>query len=428
MAHLLIIDLPGGNDTDIIEAAVNAGHTFSFLTSQLDLYRSQASVQTAISSAVEQLDVPGFEYAQVERSVLDLHQRYPIDAVLCLIDIRLIEASLLAKRLNLVHLNPDSAKLLRDKFSVRRRLSERGLIQPEFALAQTNEELKMAVARLGLPVLIKPADGYGSQNVVVLRNAEDLDPLLSPLEDMLPSRADYGLGVLANDRLLVERYMEGSFIGCDTFSVNGQHRMLGVNEKLMFDPPSFAIKGGCFTPNCPQFAAIERYAFDALDAVGFDWGAAHIELMITADGPRVIEINPRLVGAKIARLVGYALGRSVHEDLIRVHLGHWPGEILKEQHPMVAVTRWIIASEFGVIEKIEPPSWTDPQIRCVEILKASGHSVRPPFENSDRIGYVMTCGTERSDVERLAERFVAETTVLIKEPQESVCGRGKKSP
>ena len=81
MAHLLIIDLPGGNDTDIIEAAVNAGHTFSFLTSQLDLYRSQASVQTAISSAVEQLDVPGFEYAQVERSVLDLHQRYPIDAV-----------------------------------------------------------------------------------------------------------------------------------------------------------------------------------------------------------------------------------------------------------------------------------------------------------------------------------------------------------
>ena len=325
MAHVLIIDLPGGNDTDIIEAAVNAGHTFSFLTSQLDLYRSQAAVQTAISAAFEQLEVPGFEYAQVERSVLALHQRNPIDAVLCLIDIRLTEASLLARCLGVRYLNHDSAKLLRDKFSVRRRLSDRGLVQPEFELAQTNEELKQAVARLGLPVLIKPADGYGSQNIVVLRHPEDLEPWISPLENMLPSRADYGLGVLANDRLLVERYMDGSFIGCDTLTVNGQHRMLGVNEKLMFAPPSFAIKGGCFTPNCPEFSVIERYVFEALDAVGFNWGAAHIELMLTDDGPRIIEINPRLVGAKIARLVGYALGRSVHEDLIEVHLGRWPG-------------------------------------------------------------------------------------------------------
>lgn len=415
MAHLLIIDLPGGNDTDILEAAIAAGHEFSFLTSHLDLYLTQPHVQKALSFAIELVEVVGFEYDAVEDRVLLLHQRRPIDAVLCLIDIRLIEAARLARRLDLRYLNPDSAMLLRDKFSVRRRLAERGVTQPDFALAQSNEELQLAVSRLGLPVLIKPADGYGSQNIVVLRTPEDLEPWISPLESMLPSRAEYGLGVLANDRLLVERYMQGTFIGCDTLTVNGQHRMLGVNEKLMFPPPSFAIKGGCFTPNGPEFIHIEKYVFDVLDAVGFDWGAAHVELMMTDEGPRVVEINPRLVGAKIGRLISLALDRSVHQDLIGIHLGQWPADTGLKQPRKVAVTRWITASASGVIEKIELPHVVDPQIRCIEILKTLGEVVRPPFENSDRIGYVMVCGPERADVEDIAEEFVAQSKVELGE-------------
>src|SRR5450631_1720890 len=296
MAHLLIIDLPGGNDTDIVLAARNAGHSFSFLSSQLDLYRRQPSVQATLNHALEHIEVPSFEYDEVERRVLALDHRHPIDAVLCLIDIRLTEAARLAHRLGLPYLNPTSAALMRDKYEVRRRLTEAGLPQPEFELAASNAQLKQAVQRIGLPLLIKPVDGYGSQNIVVLRNAEDLQPWISPLEGMLPSRADYGLGVMANDRLLVERYMQGSVVGCDTLTVAGKHRLIGVHEKLMFDPPPFAIRGSTFMPHGPQFAALERYACAALDAVGFDWGATHMELMITSQGPRVIEINPRLVG------------------------------------------------------------------------------------------------------------------------------------
>ena len=60
-----------------------------------------------------------FDYLEVERRVLAVHQQYPIDAVLCLIDTRMPEAARLAHTLGLRHLNPSSATLLRDKFSVR---------------------------------------------------------------------------------------------------------------------------------------------------------------------------------------------------------------------------------------------------------------------------------------------------------------------
>jgi biotin carboxylase len=412
MAHLLIIELPGGNDLDIVQAAIDRGDEFTFLSAQLDHYRKQPSIHAKLARARELIEVAPFEYAEVERCVLAAHAQHRIDGVLCLLDIRVIEAARLAARLDVPYLNVSSAVLLRDKYAVRKRLAERGIWQPEFALADSTDALNEAVKRLGLPVLIKPVDGYGSQNIVAIRYAEDLDPLLSPLDDLLPCNNDYGLGVTASGRLLVERFMTGTVIGCDTLTVNGQHTLLGINEKLFFEAPSFAIRGGCFTPNSGAYQAIESYLFSVLNAVEFDWGAAHTELMLTADGPRVIEINPRLVGAKIPRLIGYSLDRSIYSDLIALHIGE-PTVGGSPEVIQVAVTRWIVAEQPGILDCVELPDWHDPRIRCVEILKSVGDFVRPPFENADRIGYVMVCGPTRHEAEALAERFVAGCRVCM---------------
>jgi len=419
MSHLLIIDLPGGNDTDVLQAALQGGHTFTFLSADIELYTSQTPVNAYLEKARAVIHIPGFDYEEVQARVLALNARAPIDAVLCLIDIRLTEAARLAKKLGLRYLNPESATLLRDKFKVRERLEQFGIRQPPHVLATSSAEVKAAVERLGLPVLIKPVDGYGSQNIIVLENEEDLEPWISPLEHILPSHADYGLGVKANDRLMVERYMKGDFLGCDTFTVNGQHTLLGVNEKLMFPPPSFAIKGGCFWPNDPRRQALEAYIFPILDAVGFDIGATHIELMMTDEGPQLIEINPRLVGAKIARLMGYALNRSVHLDLINLHLGTWRPETFQAQEHLAAVTRWLTVQEVGILDSIDLPPIKSPAIKSVEMFKKPGDPVSYPFENAHRLGFVMTAASTREEAEDVAEQFITATQIKLSPPSGS---------
>ncbi len=413
MAHLLIIELPGGNDYDLVQAALDRGDRFSFLSANLGHYMEQDAVWTRLVQAQHLLELPDFAFEAVTQAVLQVHAKDPIDAVLCLLDIRLVEAACLAEMLALKHVKAADSVRLRDKYSVRRSLAEAGIAQPEFALACSNVELKQAVAQLGLPVLVKPSDGYASQNIAMLRYPEDLDPLWSPLENMLPSGADYGLGVRANDRLMVERLLEGTVIGCDTLSMDGHHRLLGIHEKLFFEAPSFAIQGSCFATDHPQFDAIERYVFGLLDTLRFNWGATHTELMLTADGPRLIEVNGRLVGAKIARLVNYALDWSFHSALIDVHLGLEPELPAVRDEPVFAVTRWIVASQAGVLAHVALPVATDPRIRCVELMKKPGDAVRPPIENADRIGYVMVCANTRAAAEALAEQFVAQSTVML---------------
>ena len=361
---------------------------------------------------MECLECPDFVYEEVEDALAERHGRQLFEALVCMVDIRIVAAARLAQSLGLRFLNPDTAALLRDKFSVRQRLQARGVPQAGHRLATSEDEILAAIEELGFPVLIKPCDGYASQNVVVIEGPEDLEPWISPVPSLAAQAMDYGLGVRSNQRFVIERYLTGSFIGCDTMSLGGRHHFLGLNEKLMCPPPSFTIRGGCFIPAAPGMEAIRDYAFSMLDAVGFDFGAAHIEMMVTAHGPQLIEINPRLVSAKIPRLMGYGLGRSVYADLVSLHLGE--SAFLTQDHEgLFAVSRWITADRAGRLTRVILPEWTDPGVCSFEILKREGAPVRPPFENVDRVGYVMTAGASRSAAEALAERWIGDVQLVI---------------
>ena len=154
--------------------------------------------------------------------------------------------------------------------------------------------------------------------------------------------------------------------------------------------------------------------FSVLDAVGFDWGATHTELMLTIDGPRLIEVNPRLVGAKIPRVVGYALNRSLHEELIRLHVGERPRRpVASPTH--VGVTRWIVADRPGILDRVDVPDRRDARIRSVELMKQPGDPVRPPVENADRIGCVIACASTSEEATAVADGFVRRCHVAIRE-------------
>ena len=408
VSTVVVIELPGGNDTDLLKALIDRGDDFIFVTADAKHYEAQPEVWEFVSKAKQVVISEEFD---LEKIIAAISQHKSLDGLMCLVDIRIIEAAEIADHFGLPFLNIDSALMLRDKATVRQQLKNLGIEQPQFKLAVSNEDVAKAVAHIGLPCLIKPSDGYGSQNIVYLESEADLEPWITPIHDMLPSNTQYGLGVKANDRLLVEEFMVGQVIGCDTLTINGKHHLLGINEKRFFPPPSFAIEGGSFTPNQGQFAGVEAYVFDILDAVFFNHGAAHIELKVTDHGLRLIEVNPRLVGAKIPRLISYSLGVNIYDMLIDLHINKqvkFPQNVCG-----VASSHWLTSDCSGTLAAVNLPERIPAEIRCVEILKKIGEPVRPPFENADRIGYVMACGNDYDLSERIAREFVESTNVNV---------------
>jgi biotin carboxylase len=414
MAHLLLLEVPGGNDFDLFEAALAQGHQVTFFTADSAYYEKNGTLKQYLGLAKRIVGIKPFDYHEFEKQAIEIHHKDPFDALLCLIDTRIPEAAKLAERVNLRFLNPESAAAMRDKFTVRTILAENGIRQPEFALATNNRQLRTAVESMGFPVLVKPCDGYGSQNIAIFLSEDDLNPLLDPLDNYLPCHTDYGFGVIANDRLLVERYISGQLVGCDTLTRNGKHVMLGINEKLMYPPPSCAIKGSCFPSDRYETDNIQAYVFSVLDALGFNDGVTHTEILLSPEqGPLLVEVNPRLVGAKIPRLLNLALGRSIHEDVIDLHLGKPLSELPYQAPCGFAVSRWIVTEAAGTLEEVIIPPTSDPGIRHVEILKRPGDPVSYPYQNGDRIGYVMTLGNTREQAEQLADDYVSQVQVKV---------------
>jgi biotin carboxylase len=427
MSHLLVIDLPGGNDGDVLWAALSLGHRYTLASGDPAHYRRQAALGPLLDRAGAMLELPADGDDWVPQ-LLAAHRADPFDAVLCLQDLRLVESARIANELGLRHVSTCAALCCRDKAAVRTclahaGLAHAGLVQAPYVLVEPGADaggrLIVAVARVGLPAIVKPVDGFGSQHVFGLRNAADLE-ILRHLADLIAQGpGDYGLGNAASGALLVERLFDGPLLGCDVMRSGGRQVLLGVNAKIMAVPPSFAILGGCFTANAGQFAALDQWLGLVLDAAGFDHGAAHVELVMTKEGPQLVEINPRLVGARLARMIDAATGRSVHADLIDLHLsGTLPPIADRPRH---AVARWLIARDAGVLAGIDWPECDDPALVGVVENAQRGQAVRPALDNADRLAMVITAGADATVIEALAMRVIADAQIRLRVAEPASC-------
>src|SRR4051812_31691009 len=86
---------------------------------------------------------------------------------------------------------------------MRRVLAEHGVAQPAFAAVRTLHEGRAALDAVGLPAVLRPANGSGRRAVFVLESADDLERHLhaalaeSPTQEAILERPAEGTGLVA---------------------------------------------------------------------------------------------------------------------------------------------------------------------------------------------------------------------------------------
>jgi cysteine synthase A/argininosuccinate lyase len=131
----------------------------------------------------------------------------------------------------------------------------------------------------------------------------------------------------------------------------------------------------------------------ALAAIGYDFGAAHVELRVTADGPKLIEINCRPAGDRITHLVTVATGVDLIVGLIGMHLGHPPR--IEPDHDRSAAIVFLRSHE-GVVRDIDGVAEARgmPGVREVGLYVDLGTAVVAVDSNTDRVGHVIAVGAD----------------------------------
>ncbi|MEU2118024.1 ATP-grasp domain-containing protein [Streptomyces sp. NPDC016459] len=126
-----------------------------------------------------------------------------------------------------------------------------------------------------------------------------------------------------NDRMMVQEYARGTEFVVDTFSHGGRHTVADICRYGKVDNGEQMAVYETLTwvsPDDPAAGELTRYAEAVLDAVGLRQGTAHIEIMLTAEGPRLIEINSRPHGGGHPAFNLAATGDSQVHRAVRWHV------------------------------------------------------------------------------------------------------------
>ena len=213
---------------------------------------------------------------------------------------------------------------------------------------------KAALDRFAPPYVIK-ADGLAAGKGVVI--AQTRSEAEAAIDDALGGR--FGA---AGARLIIEEYLEGE-IGSLFALGDGAHAMAfgaAQDHKRAFDGEQGPNTGGMGTYSpAPVFTdalvgqVLERLAepaFAAIAAEGSPYrGVLFVELMATAQGPKLVEFNARFGDPECQVLM-----LRLESDL----------------------APYLLASATGRLSELEPPKWSDQSAICV-VMAAEGYPGTP---------------------------------------------------
>ena len=261
-------------------------------------------------------------------------RKHRVDGALTLSDDMLVDTARFADGADLPGQPVASVEAFRDKYLQRKALAAGGLRVPRYAEITDPAQADAALAEVGLPAILKPTRGSGSALAFPVRTG---DELCARLREAFDARPLVGGAVAADTAFILEELLVGDpswhadagfapYVSVETVAVAGEYRHLGVTDRFPLAPP--VLETGMMFPSglAPARAArVTAVATEALAALDFQHGLAHVELMLTADGPVVIEVNARAGGA-LPYLVPLATGVDLVAIAGRAALGRLPDQ------------------------------------------------------------------------------------------------------
>lgn len=202
-----------------------------------------------------------------------------------------------------------------DKGRMARVFESAGVPQPEFEVG-VDEPFEKMRARLqsGLPIVVKPTDSSGSRGVTLVKDASGFQEAI-----------DYAAASSTTGEVIVQEALTGHEVSVEMLvDACGEPHVITVTDKETTGAPHFVELGHSQPTELPakQADAVIALAKQAARALGLRSCGGHVEIMVTEQGPKIIEFGARLGGDFIStKLVPLSTGVNMVDQLLDLCLG-----------------------------------------------------------------------------------------------------------
>lgn len=372
-------------------------------------------------------NAPGFEYADdyIISSTYDVaktagaaeefHNKIrPIDGVMCVASDVPLTVATVAKKLDLPGIPLETARLSMDKLAMKECFAQQGIPIPWFKKVLSINDLFNIINERGLPLVVKPVDSRGARGVLRITN-----------ESQVEWAFEHSLQYSPSKRLMAEELLKGPQISTEAIIIDGIGYPIGFTDRnyefLERFSPYIIENGGQFPSQLcyNDQASISNLAIKAGLSLGVNTGIVKGDMVLTEQGPMVIEIAPRLSGGWFSTdQIPIGLGVDLVGSAIKLALGEKidVNDLTPKLKKGVAIRYFFpapgVVKDITNIGKYQDIEW----VHKIGFFVKPGDIIEKITNHTQRAGFVITIGeTGEQAVERALQ--VVETIHIETVPQ-----------
>ncbi len=282
----------------------------------------------------------------------------------------------------LLGISYDTAVKATDKGEMIKAFETHGVEHPWYHILENRDSLNSIVTKIICPCIIKPTDNAGSRGVVLCHGIDELQ-----------SKYEYARRESNSGAVIIEEFLQGPEVSVEVMVIDGEPHIIQITDKLTSGAPHF-IEMGHSQPsrqNATNQDLIKKLACRACKAVGIETGPAHVEMILTENGPKMVELGARMGGDCIAsHLVPLSTGIDMVGLAIKQACGEKIDIDIKSKCNKGSAIRYF-KSKPGLIKSIEgvEKAQAITGVREVVIVHQLGKKVGEIRNSSERIGFVI---------------------------------------
>lgn len=212
----------------------------------------------------------------------------------------IVLASQLNEELGLPGLPPEAARRCTDKNRMRKAFhAHDASITPDFMLVLKEDDLERFAAEHDFPIMLKPTNMVKSLFITKNHNINELRQNYRDLKADLP-RVARELGADPDQDVIIEEYLTGTMHTVAGFADSeGTAHLIPDIVDIETGKDRGSKENYLYSRMLPSILSAENQrrildvAKKGIAALGMKNSAAHIEVMLTPDGPKLIEIGAR---------------------------------------------------------------------------------------------------------------------------------------
>jgi biotin carboxylase len=315
-------------------------------------------------------------------------------------------ASMLADEYCENYLSTEALAIMENKGKTRTFFTDQSFT-PRFKLITKDMSMPFVLTYqiLKFPVVVKCASSTGSKDVIFAENMKKLEKNVN----MLRAKD-------SSETIIIEEYVDGDQYLVEVLVSNWKVLIGAVIKQEITKGKRFIVTGYGVLAEVPRH--LEGSLLDVIETIvsslEFQNGAFHLELRLTENGWKLIEINPRISGGAMNKMIRAAFGYSLVEETLKLLMGETPSLVKSTNH--YVFTQYVILENKGILEKVtgKGRAAATPGVVEVYVKPKSGTYVTPPLSMGHRYAYVIARGDTLEEAENIAKQAANEITFHLR--------------